>query len=177
MDYRKYMNTPRDMIDDEMLLRLMKEYEPAAAVFGNNARRESRRRNNTETCGCRSGSIGDAPIRNRRSNRSDNCGGCETENRNCYKDRSVSDNCGCTNDNSYTEEQGNRISACDSCANDDRMKHFRLAMAYVPWQEWEMIYEDEVALTRGTLFEALDLPWYRSACDDGDRSCRKCGSR
>jgi len=54
------------------------------------------------------------------------------------------------------------------------MKHFRLAMAYVPLQEWEMLYDDETALSRGTLFEALDLPWYESACDGGNGTCRKC---
>ena len=57
-----------------------------------------------------------------------------------------------------------------------------LAMAYVPWQEWEKIYEDEEkALMRGTLFEALDLPWYPSACERGGNcenrsgTCRRCG--
>ena len=58
------------------------------------------------------------------------------------------------------------------------MKHFALAMAYVPVQEWEMLYDDETALSRGTLFEALDLPWYQSACEDHrgrDSSCGKCG--
>ena len=56
------------------------------------------------------------------------------------------------------------------------MKHFVLAMAYVPMQEWEKLHDEETALIRGTLFEALDLPWYQSACGDRNNdSCRKCG--
>ena len=34
-----------------------------------------------------------------------------------------------------------------------------LAMAYVPWQEWETMYDDERALERGTAFPSLDLPF------------------
>ena len=34
-----------------------------------------------------------------------------------------------------------------------------LAMAYVPFQQWEGLYEPAVALNRGTLFQKLDLPF------------------
>ena len=34
----------------------------------------------------------------------------------------------------------------------------RLAMAYVPMQCWRMLYSPDYALTRGSLFEELDLP-------------------
>jgi hypothetical protein len=34
-----------------------------------------------------------------------------------------------------------------------------LAMAYVPNQRWEGLYEPEQALRRGTLFKGLDLPF------------------
>ena len=34
-----------------------------------------------------------------------------------------------------------------------------LAMAYVPWQQWRMIYEPKEALKRGTIFKELDLPF------------------
>lgn len=167
MDYRKNMNTPRDMVDDEMLLRLMREAEPAAAMFGcsscSNARRENRRRNTGGgNCGCRVPEVRD--IR----------GGCPAEER--------EERCGCETREWQKEPCGNTECGRESCVKDERMKHFALAMAYVPWQEWEKIYEDEEkALMRGTLFEALDLPWYPSACErDGNcenRSgiCRRCG--
>ncbi len=34
-----------------------------------------------------------------------------------------------------------------------------LAMAYVPFQQWGETYDDDKALTRGTLFPPLDLPF------------------
>ena len=33
-----------------------------------------------------------------------------------------------------------------------------LAMAYVPWQEWGELYDEEKALCRGPLFPGLDKP-------------------
>ncbi|MGN0115083.1 MAG: spore coat associated protein CotJA [Acutalibacteraceae bacterium] len=42
-----------------------------------------------------------------------------------------------------------------------------IAMAYVPMQKWQRLYEPEVALERGTLFSELDLPFIgKAACDD-----------
>ena len=35
-----------------------------------------------------------------------------------------------------------------------------LAMAYVPWQKWETMYNEEEALKAGTAFPSLDLPFY-----------------
>lgn len=34
-----------------------------------------------------------------------------------------------------------------------------LAMAYVPWQEWQNLYEAEKGFHRGTIFEELDKPF------------------
>ena len=34
-----------------------------------------------------------------------------------------------------------------------------LAMAYVPWQKWEKLYDDEKALEIGTAFPSLNLPF------------------
>lgn len=34
-----------------------------------------------------------------------------------------------------------------------------LAMAYVPWQEWGELYDEELALQKGTLFAELDKPF------------------
>lgn len=42
-----------------------------------------------------------------------------------------------------------------------------IAMAYVPMQKWQRLYEPEVALERGTLFSELDLPFIgKAACDN-----------
>ena len=38
-------------------------------------------------------------------------------------------------------------------------KNTPLAMAYVPFQQWGETYDDDKALSRGTLFPELDLPF------------------
>lgn len=43
-----------------------------------------------------------------------------------------------------------------------------LAMSYVPWQPWGELYDEKVALERGTAFPALDLPF----CGGGRRDER-----
>jgi hypothetical protein len=42
--------------------------------------------------------------------------------------------------------------------NNMDMGGLALAMAYVPWQNWEKPYELDVALARGTIFPSLDKP-------------------
>ena len=37
--------------------------------------------------------------------------------------------------------------------------HLAYGMAYVPFQKWGRVYEDDVALSRGTLFPCLDKPF------------------
>ncbi len=34
-----------------------------------------------------------------------------------------------------------------------------LAMSYVPYQQWEDTYSENVALAKGTIFPSLDLPF------------------
>lgn len=36
---------------------------------------------------------------------------------------------------------------------------FPIAMAYVPWQQWENIYEADLGLKQGTIFKDLDKPY------------------
>lgn len=38
-------------------------------------------------------------------------------------------------------------------------KDVSLAMAYVPFQRWEGLYEPAVGFNRGTIFKGLDLPF------------------
>ena len=39
-----------------------------------------------------------------------------------------------------------------------------LAMTYSPWQQWDAVYEADVALDRGTIFPGLDQPFLEGAC-------------
>ncbi len=53
--------------------------------------------------------------------------------------------------------------SCPVCRTDRsascELQGMPLAMAYVPWQKWQKIYEAEKALCRGTIFEELDKPF------------------
>ena len=52
-------------------------------------------------------------------------------------------------------------SEADSCPVPGGVfpKNVALAMAYVPFQQWQTPYEDDVALSRGTAFPCLDKPF------------------
>ena len=43
---------------------------------------------------------------------------------------------------------------CENCLDE-----LPLAMAYVPFQKFRKIYDADVALCRGTMFEELDKPF------------------
>ncbi len=44
------------------------------------------------------------------------------------------------------------------------MMGYPLAMAYVPWQQWKTPYDPAKGLSRGTIFEDLDLPFEKERC-------------
>lgn len=46
------------------------------------------------------------------------------------------------------------------------------AIAYVRWQEMGQVYEPEEAFQRGTLFPALDKPFYGRRARYGMQKCR-----
>ena len=43
-------------------------------------------------------------------------------------------------------------------------KDYPLAMAYVPWQQWQMPYGPERGLAQGTIFSELDLAFDKGRC-------------
>ena len=60
----------------------------------------------------------------------------------------------------------NQTASCQEGHREDPLRHFSLAMAYVPWQRWNQTYELEKALWAGTIFPELDKPFLgkRGAC-------------
>lgn len=56
----------------------------------------------------------------------------------------------------------------EECETDE-IQGMPLAMAYVPWQCWENIYEANQGLKQGTIFADLDLPFYGGK---GTESCQ-----
>lgn len=60
----------------------------------------------------------------------------------------------------------NQTGACGESHSRDSLRHFPLAMAFVPWQQWNQTYELKKALQVGTIFPDLDKPFLgkRGAC-------------
>jgi len=54
-----------------------------------------------------------------------------------------------------------RVVVCQTGKNpcDIPKESCSLAMAYVPWQTWETMYNEEQALEIGTVFPSLDKPF------------------
>ena len=44
-----------------------------------------------------------------------------------------------------------------------------IGMCYVPFQQWETPYAENVALERGTMFPSLDLPFYGKEVNSNGR--------
>ncbi len=84
--------------------------------------------------------------------------------------RDKSDGCG-------RVPRGNGAGSC----NDDKHKSWGiyghpLAMVYSPVQEWKSLYDNEMGLSRGTIFKELDLPFRGMWNDEGGSCCRSgCG--
>ena len=44
------------------------------------------------------------------------------------------------------------------------MEQYPVAMAYVPWQQWQQTYSLDQGFKRGTIFPDLDLTFYMGRC-------------
>lgn len=65
---------------------------------------------------------------------------------------------------SYSNESVNRQG--QGCfVKCDVLRGMPLAMAYVPWQNWQNLYDPEKGLCQGTIFSELDKPfWGMGGC-------------
>ena len=54
--------------------------------------------------------------------------------------------------------------ACPQTAASHLEQNYPLAMAYVPWQQWQQTYAPERGLAQGTIFPALDLQFDYGRC-------------
>ncbi len=196
MENRKGYGTPREWIDNDILQEILgsDEMSGRCGCYGSSEERSTEtncgcgcenaeydRERSDSRCGCRRNNDSEYD-RNRRNNdrsRNSSCGCRRSSNENrisregrssCRRDRRSDDwssgQCGCARERD--EYEGHE---CESCANDDRMSGFPIAMAYVPHQEWRSVYEAEEALRHGTLFNELNLPFNHSACDK-DCGCK-----
>lgn len=51
--------------------------------------------------------------------------------------------------------------------NNNRQIYAPLGMSYVPWQNWEDMFDPENALERGTAFPSLEMPFCRKGVYHG----------
>ena len=67
--------------------------------------------------------------------------------------------------------------------NYDILQDMPLAMAYVPWQQWQNVYDGAKGLENGTIFEELIFPFLCSSpichnmrcnCQSSEQQSRNC---
>ena len=139
MENRNQYNSPRDRIDDALLIRLLNEEEPLPEYSCTGERRSR----TNPGCG------GTMPNRRNR---------CRSDAGNCSMARQ--ENGGCT----------------DSCMTGGCLSGYPLAMVYMPDHDFDGLFDEEEALSHGTLFIPLELPFYPGKCS-GNCGCRDGGSR
>ena len=82
--------------------------------------------------------------------------------------RDKSDGCG-----REQVQRGNGAGKCnDGSRNRWGLYGHPLAMVYSPVQEWRSLYDNEMGLSRGTIFKELDLPFRGMWSNDGGSCCR-----
>lgn len=68
---------------------------------------------------------------------------------------------GCQNSGAFSGTGGAGIFLGGGAGGAER---FPVGMGYVPMQPWETPYPPNTALSRGTIFPALDKPFLRGGC-------------
>lgn len=61
--------------------------------------------------------------------------------------------CGCNRQAETVRRPGS------SCSNMDPLGHMALAMAYVPWQKWQHLFDADNGFSCGTIFQELRKPF------------------
>lgn len=66
-----------------------------------------------------------------------------------------------------TSAPAKSVDACKAVIVSDKcncLEDMPLAMAYVPWQKFQNLYNEAEAFKRGTIFKDLDLRFCRKGC-------------
>lgn len=92
-----------------------------------------------------------------------NCG-CEREERSCGCEREER-SCGCENKERGCGCERDAVMDCDCMpSHKDEIACMALAMAYVPWQDFQKLFCEEEAWRKGTIFEQMDLDFKVGRC-------------
>lgn len=62
-----------------------------------------------------------------------------------------------SSDSHYSEST--HYKHCEKKSDCDELHGMTLAMAYIPWQEWQNLYDADQGLHKGTIFSELDKPF------------------
>lgn len=74
----------------------------------------------------------------------------------CSDNRPTGSSCGCAVQRPMQPDRENTLRGC--------LSDMSVAMAYVPMQRWNQVYDMSRGLTRGTIFPELDLPFVMGRC-------------
>ena len=185
MEHRKEYGSPRDMLDDAMLQRILTDMAgddscrcgERSGSSDNERTGDARRGYERSGCGCH-GSERSSGMQRDSERTGCGCGCRDGEYASAARQTRQSCSCGRSRSQiqSRQEIQQNENCPCqeDSCVSGKSMPTLQglsLAMVYSPHQEWNGILEPEEALAKGTLFSGLVFPWHPSRCHEG----RDCG--
>lgn len=119
---------------------------------------------------------------NNMNQRPGNCSAdCNTMPSGCMREKRTRG--GMNNNNFYGRRQTSSPAMsrpCNSCEcvdtpsiQNDPLRGMAVGIGYVPWQQWECVYNVDEGLSRGTIFPSLDLPFY--GCIPRGYYCNKGG--
>ena len=69
-----------------------------------------------------------------------------------------------TDDSDRCADNRSKGSSCGCVDQRPMQPDMPIAMAYVPMQRWNQVYDMSRGLTRGTIFPELDLPFVMGRC-------------
>lgn len=91
----------------------------------------------------------------------------------CADNRPTGSSCGCAAQRPMQNRNSASPAERPSCSlgqpdrentQRDCLSDMSIAMAYVPMQRWNQVYDMSRGLTRGTIFPELDLPFVMGRC-------------
>lgn len=93
---------------------------------------------------------------------------CQCAYNNMNHAQQMKNQCGCVN----TQKQCELKNYSSNVADGIEWGKYPIAMAYVPWQKWDCVYDAEKGIDSGTIFPELDLEFCGEPCACGMRGDR-----
>jgi hypothetical protein len=71
----------------------------------------------------------------------------------------------CASNSNAVDNSKETVTKADMMCDYDFTGNYSLAMAYVPWQQWNKVLDAESAMAHGTIFPELVKPFQCYYCD------------